>query len=293
MKFKRLILINISILVYIISILPLCNGFWGEGDCTKAHPLQIIDIPYDPDAEIQLDGIPSEPFWRSEQNRAGNLVIPLASNINSSNFFIVCLNSTFILSNDYIFILFQWDDNTTIPFGGDINDGLYICWNINVVNFSSYFINGMDTTNMGGGNVDCWSLNINQDSPPNGSSYFCQDLCFGDNGWYNPNLEFEDVSVAYNYIINQSYTVEMKRKITTADYEYDVQFNKAILYKFNLGIMDNGDHENHAISWTYALDLREPTKIISGFYMEYFILSISIILYFIFNIKYKNKIKFQ
>jgi hypothetical protein len=289
MKFKKLITTNLLILVCIILTIPFCKGFWGEGDCTKAHPLEYINIPNDPDAEIILDGVPSESFWRSERNKAGNLVIPLASNINKSNFFIVYLNSTFILSNDYIFILFEWDDNTTIPIGGSINDGLYICWNINVPNFSSYFINGMNTTHMGGGNVDCWSLNINQDSPQNGSSYFCQDLCFGDNGWYNPSLEFEDVLVAYNYVQNQSYTLEMKRKISTEDKEYDVQFNKKTLYKFNLGIMDNAEHEDHAISWTYALDLREP-KIISGFYIEYFILSMSIFLYLVFIIKYKNKI---
>jgi hypothetical protein len=255
--------------------LPPINGYWGKGDCTKAHPLQYVNVPTDPEAELQLDGVVSENFWRSDHNKAGNVVIPLASNINQSNFFIVYLNATFIFSKEYLLILFEWEDNTTMPIGGDINDGIFICWNINVVNFSAYYINGMETSNMGGGNVDCWSLNLNQDSPPNGSSYYCQDLCFGDNGWYNPNLEFEDVSVAYTYVENQSYTVEMMRKISTADKVYDVQFNQKIVYKFNLAIMDNGDHEDHALSWTYAFDLRSNV-VIQG-YLPNLIIVISVI----------------
>ena len=51
MKFNKLLLTNLSILAFIILIIPFSKGFWGEGDCTKAHPLQTIDIPYDPDAE--------------------------------------------------------------------------------------------------------------------------------------------------------------------------------------------------------------------------------------------------
>jgi hypothetical protein len=291
MKKKKSLIISFYVLLCVINILPFSIGHWGRGDCTKWHPLQFIDIPYDPDAEVNLDGLPIESFWRSEKNKRGNLIIPLASNINESDFFIVYLNATFILSDDYIFILFEWNDNTTIPIGGDISDGLYICWNINVLNFSAYFIYGMDTSHMGGGNVDCWSLNINQDSPPNGSSYFCQDLCFGDNGWYNPNLEFEDVLIAYTYVENQSYSLEMIRKIKTDDNEYDVQFDQKIVYKFNIAIMDNGDHEDHALSWTYAFDFRP--KIIYGYLPELTmvigIVSIAVIIKKI----YVNKLKIR
>ena len=292
MKNKKYLLISIYILICICYISPFSKGHPGLGDCSKYHSLQFIDIPYDPDAEINLDGIPSESFWRSEQNKAGNLIIPLASNINESNFFIVYLNATFILSEGYIFILFEWNDNTTIPIGGDLSDGLYICWNIDVANFSAYFINGMETSNMGSGNVDCWSLNLNQDSPPNGSSYFCQDLCFGDNGWYNPNLEYEDVSIAYTYIENQSYTLEMMREITTDDDEYDIQFNHHIIHKFNFAIMNNGDHEEHAVSWTYAFDFR-INKIIFGYSSELAFLICSIVVVIITKEVYFKRLKIR
>ena len=275
MKKSNLLSIILYIILFGTLYLPSINGYWGQGDCRNAHPLQFINIPTDPNAEIQLDGIASEPFWKSEQNEVGNLIIPLASNINSSNFHIVYLNATFILSNSYILILLEWADNSTMPIGGDISDGLYICWNIDVVNFSAFFIFGMETSHMGGGNVDCWSLNINQDCPPNGSSYFCQDLCFGDHGWYNPNVEFEDVSIAYNYVENKSYTVEMMRKISTDDIGYDVQLNQEIIHKFNMAIMDNGDHEDHALSWTYAFDFR--TEVVIQGYLPNLMLIFSVI----------------
>lgn len=290
MKKKNTILISGYLLLFVFNLSPLIRGYWGQGDCRDRHPLQFIDIPRDPKAEINLDGVPSESFWKSEENKAGNLIIPLASNINKSNFFIVYLNATFVLSNDYLLILFEWKDNTTMPIGGDTSDGLYICWNINVVNFSAYFVNGMDTSNMGGGNVDCWSLNLNQDSPPNGSSYYCQDLCFGDNGWYNPSLEFEDVSVAYTYVENQSYTLEMIRKISTDDQEYDVQFNRKIIHKFNIAIMNDGDHEEHALSWTYAFDLRSTARIF-GYLPQVIVLINLFLLIIIIKKVYRKKLK--
>ena len=47
------------------------------------------------------------------------------------------------------------------------------------------------------------------------------------------------------------------------------QFDEKKQYMFNMGIMNDGTHEDHAISWTYALDLTEEEnenkEVISGY----------------------------
>ncbi len=265
-NYYLLSILSIS-LCFLISI-PSTLGFWGYGDCTNYHGLTYIKPYLEDNAVINLDGVPSESFWteHSDSTKNGSLIIPLASKITETEFFIVYLDIVFVLSEEYLYILCSWEDNTTRPdLGGNYYDGLYFCWNINVPNFSAYFLGGMDTNEMGGGDVDCWDWRIMSSSPPNGTSNYCDDLCFGTYGWYDPFLESENVKVAYTYKANSSYTLEIERKLVTGE-DYDVQINKSQLYLFNMGIMQDGTHEDHAISWTYALDLRneEQTVIIFG-----------------------------
>jgi len=276
-----LILINIMIL----NIFPLVSAYPDEGDCKDYHTVINIIPYYEKEASIQLDGIPSENFWthHTNENQNGTLTIPLASE-GGMPLVVVYLNITFVLTEDYLYILCKWLDNSTRPnLGSNIYDGLYFCWNINVPNFSAYFPSGMSTLEMGGGDVDSWDWSCLSTSPPNGSSYYCRDRCFGTYGWYTPDLETEDVEVGYTYRTNISYTLEIKRKLITND-QYDVQFDQYKIYKFNMGIMDNGNHEDHLISWTHALDLRpfEQPESVNG-YLVIIIITFLAISVLIFN----------
>ncbi|MFW9938610.1 MAG: hypothetical protein ACFFD5_13265 [Candidatus Thorarchaeota archaeon] len=279
--------------IIILGILPQqISAYWGWGDCGESHGITYMKPYYEKNAVINLDGIPSEQFWSNPSNTNGSTTVALASEVGTPGFFIVYMNLSLVMNDNYLYILCQWLDNTTRPaLGGNYYDGLYFCWNINVPNFSAYFLGGMDTSEMGGGNVDCWDWTCLSSSPPNGSSYYCSDLCFGTTGWYNPSLETEDIQVGYNYVINHSYSLEMRRKLIDND-NYDVQFNGNKLYKFNMGIMNDGTHEDHAISWTYALDLRNEEKktLIDG-YLIYFVIVIGFISSFLLIIQKKYEIQ--
>lgn len=244
----------------ISTIIPVSTAFPPDGDCKDYHNVRYIIPYYEKSANINLDGIAYENFWRdhSNQQENGSSIIPLASESYGPNFMVVYLNITFVRTDTYLFILCEWLDNSTKPdLGTNIYDGLYFCWNINVPNFSAYFTSGMSTLEMGGGDVDSWDWSCLSLSPPNGSSYFCRDLCFGIYGWYDPSLETEDVEIAYTYRTDLSYTLEIKRKLITKDI-YDVQFDHSGVYKFNMGIMNDGTHEDHLISWTHALVIDIP-----------------------------------
>ena len=258
---KGTTLIFLFLIIFII-ISPSINGFPPDGDCKDYHKVVNIIPFYEKSASINLDGLANEDFWIDHTNKDenGSLIIPLASESYGPAFFVVYLNITFVLSDDYLFILCEWFDNSTKPdLGANIYDGLYLCWNINVPNFSAYFTSGMSTLDMGGGDVDSWDWSCLSSSPANGSTYYCRDRCFSTYGWYDSSLEPEDVRIAYTYRLNSSYTLELKRTLNTND-PYDVQFDQSKKYKFNMGIMNNGNHEDHAISWTYALDLSSHLK---------------------------------
>ena len=283
-----------------VNLASLSLAYPDEGDCATYHKVQKIIPYYEKDASIQLDGVPNEIFWTEHSNEEenGSLIIPLASEEGGAYQVVVYLNITFVRTDTELYILCQWFDNTTKPdLSSNIYDGLYFCWNINVPNFSAYFTSGMSTLDMGGGDVDSWDWNCLDTSPPNGSSYFCGDKCFGTYGWYNPNLETENVKIGYTYRINHSYTLEMRRDLITND-EYDIQFDKTQLYKFNMGLMNDGTHEDHAISWTYALDLKFDDvgqPLIDGYIISfvYMFMLISIIIYIKkhkFSLKIKNSL---
>ncbi len=264
-------------------------GWPGEGDCREKHGITVANISYDRAAIINLDGIPSEDFWKKEENQGAKIQIPLATNPNTPYFFVVYLNATFIQNDEFIYILCQWKDNTTKPNIGYLYDGIYFCWNIDCPNFSANFEYGMDTAEMGGGNVDSWDWDVNQATPPNGSSMDAGDFCFGEKGWYATNLETQDIQIAYTYVKDEYYTVEFKRKLVTDD-EYDVQFNEKKQYLFNMGIMNDGRHEDHAISWTYALDFNVVS--VNGYNVDLVLLT-SLITIFPIVIIMKRKVKLK
>jgi hypothetical protein len=239
----------------------------GDGDCQHYHGITTIDIPIDNSANIILDGKANEAFWSKPENQIGNLIIPLASIRMDSNppDLLIYMNATFVMNAEYLYILCKWEDNTTAP-EDYYADALLFCWNIDVVNFSAYYLSSMSTEHMGGGLIDSWKW-YHHSSISSGIPSLCVDDCFGDNGWVDPNPEVSQVYTAFTYVANESYTVELKRSLTTNE-EYDVQFNEKKDYLFNVAIYDNDLHENHAMSWTYSLNLTEetaPAPVIPGY----------------------------
>lgn len=254
LRIKALITIFLVIFSFTIINFPLANAYPGDGDCQNYHNITPIEVPIDNSANIILDGVPSEEFWSKSENQMGKVVIPLASIRYDSNppDLLIYMNATFIMNTNSLYILCEWMDNTTSA-EYYVADGILFCWNINVVNFSAYYPSGMSTEHMGGGRVDSWRW-YHYTSISSGIPTLCYDECFEDNGWVNPNPELSQVNAAFKAISNVSYTLEISRSLITNE-EYDVQFNQNKGYLFNMAIFDNDLHENHAISWTYSLDL--------------------------------------
>ena len=281
---------------------PLVTAYWGYGeDCREEHGINYIDIPHTSKASISLDGIPRETMWSNDKYNEGHIQVPLASDYYSSNFFIIYLDLVFIMDDDYIYILAKWEDTTTRPDDGTY-DGLAFCWNMDVPNFSAAFFPNMKTDMMGGGYVDSWMWKCRSTSPSNGSSYLLIDDCFGDSGWIHSSSDIDDVEIAYTYTLDKSYTLEIKRKLDTS-HQYDVNFLEEKLYFFNMAILDNGTMADHAISWTYALDLRKDkseeneegdnTNFISSFIFPYLIVGIILISSSLIILDNKKTIKLE
>lgn len=271
---KKKNFIFLIFLFFILSaIIPSSLGYYGDGDCGDYHTGQVIKLPYDPNANIQLDGIPSEAFWNDPSNIDGKTQI----NLSTIEHEIITLNITFIRNAEYLFILCKWPDYTTRP---AIKDAFYFCWNINVPNFTAFYPSTMETDHMGGGYIDSWSWSISDDEPVNQSDYYCNDDNFGPGGDETAH-DLNDIKVGYRTEQNSHYTLEMSRKLKTIDPENcDVQFSSSKRYQFNLGIINDSHHgEDHAISYTHALDIhfKGNDPIINGFPLISFIIGINII----------------
>jgi len=242
-------------ILLILSFIPNSTSYFGDGDCTSYHAGKIIKVPHDPNAIIQLDGLPNEEFWDDSDNSAGKTQI----NVSTTTREITTLNMTFVRNDSYLFILCEWNDNTTHP---AMRDGFYICWNINVPNFSAYYPGVMETDHMGGGYIDSWLWYINNLDPINDSNEYCTDKSFGPTGHTSENDQIT-IEIGYTTSVNSQYTIEMRRRLTTSDKTYDVQFDRTKNYEFNLGIINDTTltHE-HAISYTHSLEMNFP--IING-----------------------------
>ena len=90
------------------------------------------------------------------------------------------MNATFVMSSTHLYILCEWEDNTTIP-EDYVTDAVLFCWNMDVVNFSAYFPTGMSTAHMGGGRVDSWKWH-HHTTVSSGIPSLCIDDCFEDDG---------------------------------------------------------------------------------------------------------------
>jgi hypothetical protein len=282
--------LSISSIFFISFMADSSTAYPGEGDCSQYHGITYIDIPIDNDADILLDGAPSEPFWSNPANKDGVIAIPLAK-IQSGPEIpeIYTLNATFIMNNEYLYIFCKWNDNTPLYNYPPEKDGIAFCWDINTPNFTAYYAMDMNTRGMGNGSVDAWRWDYTDSLTP-GIIHLFGDDCFNEDGWIDGNPEANSIEAAFTST-SESYNLEFKRKLNTNE-QYDVQFTEKKLYKFNIAIFNDSHYEDHIISWTYALDLREEPKNISGFPIEYLLLFSSIFgLGFLLKNKKKTKIR--
>jgi hypothetical protein len=188
---------------------------------------------------------------------------------------ITTLNMSFVRNDGYLFISCEWEDITTLP---DERDGFYICWNINVPNFTSFFPSGMDTSHMGDGYIDSWTWYVQNGDPVNDSDEYCTDQSFGSTGDTGEHDEIT-VQIAYTTFTGSKYSIEICRKLTTADRALDVQFDTTKKYEFNLGIInDTETPSEHSISYTHALYISFSSNVaIPGFSIISLIIGIGFI----------------
>ncbi|TFF84062.1 MAG: hypothetical protein EU552_01680 [Promethearchaeota archaeon] len=275
--------------IIIVALLTLTSTFYifgvvaypGDGDCSTYHGITYIDVPIISNSEITLDGIPSEDFW-SEPTEILLAEIELPGVIPE----LYSLNISFVRNNEYLYIFCQWEDNSPRDDNPPEQDGIAFCWDIDTVNFSAYYVSDMNTIHMGNGSVDAWRW-FYQDIISPGEVHLCVDDCFNEDGWVQGNPEAKNIDVAFTND-SSSYKLEMRRKLNSNEI-YDVQFTEKKIYKFNIAVLNNDHDEKHAISWTYALDLRESEQIIWGFNFEMFISSLFILTFVIYIYMIKTK----
>lgn len=278
--------ILITFLICLTSSLYISNivAYPGDGDCSNHHGVTYINVPIDSKAEIVLDGVPSEEFWTTTADPTEVILAEIEPPGVIPELY--SLNISFVMNNEYLFVLCKWEDNTPLDDNPPEQDGIAFCWDISTINFSAYYVSDMNTLNMGNGSVDAWRW-IYQDTISPGEEHLCGDDCFNEDGWVQGNSEAKNIDVAFTNDSN-SYTLEMRRKINTNEI-YDVQFTQKKVYKFNIAVLNNDHDEEHAISWTYALDLREPEQNIWGYNPVIILFSISIMVSVIYLIKRKKK----
>ncbi len=275
----------IIILLIILILMPIweldeATAYWEPGgeDCMDEHGVGLILAEYVPDAEITLDGVSDEPAWAEAQE----FVIPTASRNDTASFFISYIYLKMIYCDEYIYVSARWNDSTLLS----PQDGISICWNINVEDFSAgMFLENpliMKTHNPGEV-VDNWLWSYSP-GRENGSQYKMFDQSFDHNGWRDRSEEDQDIDSAFTYgeLANgeEYYHVEMRRALITDDgEEYDVQFVENGDYYLTFAILDDTGGEDHAISYTWMASFseleteHEDEQVIMGYPLFIFILA--------------------
>jgi hypothetical protein len=283
--------LNSVILVVLIGLISSCfiinvNAYPGDGDCSDYHGITYIQVPVVSSTGAIIDGNPSEDFW--SENAVPTEVILASIEPHGVIPELYSLSISFVMNSQYLYILCQWGDNTPQYDFPPEKDGLDFCWDIDTVNFSAYYVSDMNTLHMGNGSIDAWRWTYDG-SIFSGEQHLCIDDCFDEDGWVQGNPEAKNIEVAFTNDSN-SYTLEMRRALNTNEI-YDVQFTEKKIYKFNLAIMNDSYGLDHAVSWTYALDLRETEQIITGVNLELFVILSSFLIVTIYILKLKKKLK--
>ncbi len=269
-------------------------GDWGrsDDDCSTNHGITRQYGRYIKSPNITIDGIesPSE-SWNQED--VYEYRIPMANNYYSNMHFKSYMFIKYIYDDVNLYIKARWNDSTPI----DRQDQLFLCWDINCTNFtvSQFLESGAMKTVEKGSRVDCWTwIRLSQ---KNGSQMNMFDGAYGNEGWLDIE-ESNDPIISFTsgiWINNEGYyQVELCRSFTTNEPNVDIQFEHNNTYRFSTGIGDSIGSSEHAISWTYELDL---TNSIDPSFIDYIpigigiasgviIFSIGMIFIFIYKIKY-------
>ena len=263
MKYK---LAKTIILTLTLSSLLIVNfqgsvkGDWGRSneDCSSYHGITRHYGRYIESPNITIDGIFSpDESWNNPD--VYEYIIPMANHYESTMRFKSYMHIKYIYDETSLYILACWNDSTPI----NRQDQLFICWNINCSNFTvSQFLesNAMKTTE-NGTRVDTWTwMKLSQ---ANGTQTNMFDGSYGSDGWLDIE-ENNDPIISYisgTWINNSGhYQVEIKRSLLTDEPDIDVQFEHNNTYRFSTGVGDSIGSNEHAISWTYELDLTNSTE---------------------------------
>lgn len=214
----------------------LAVGYWNDlnqADCEVCHNPGARFF-YAPSLGITVDGRRAEGAWN--YRRGTRLIVPVAYENGTFHQYV---EMAFARDNQYVYVTAKWRDDDV-----DMQDAFYICWNVNAENFTAAYYDGMEVA-AGAGWVDSWT--VIKGANLNGSEFRAGDDAFNASGWNQGDLENQDVKAA---LIHHDgiYQCEIKRRVTTWEPSFDVQFNQNRSYEFNIGVCDRLAHQNHYIS---------------------------------------------
>jgi hypothetical protein len=229
------------------------TGYWGEGnnDCITEHGITHHYATYNPLSNIIIDGIDDESAWNAPD--VYEYTIPMSNERSSPYFFVSYMYVKYIYDNSNLYIRAIWNDTSL-----DIHDMALFCWNINCSNYSSLMFaetNAMRTTSPGE-RVDSWQFVSNFRA--NGSTNFLLDASFDDEGWLpddNREVIFGFTYGTWRDGQSNHYQLEMRRSLITNEPDYDVSFIENTPVRFSTGVCNAMENQEHAISWTYDLNL--------------------------------------
>ena len=231
------------------------KGDWGisDDDCSTHHGITRHYGRYIKTPNITLDGIESQgESWNQED--VHEYRIPMTNHYESNMHFKSYMFIKYIYDNSSLYLKARWNDSTPI----DRQDQIFFCWNINCSNFtvSQFLESGAMKTVENGSRVDSWTwIRLSQN---NGSQMNMFDGGYGFDGWLDIE-ESNDPTISFTSGISINnegyYQVELYRSLTTNEPDVDIQFEHNNTYRFSTGMGDSIGSNEHAISWTYELDL--------------------------------------
>jgi len=255
-KSKSSLFLTLLLISSIIFNFPLqVKGDWGisDSDCSINHGITQHYGRYIKSPNITIDGIESyNESWN--QQDVHEYKIPMANNYDSNMRIKSYMFIKYIYDDSNLYIKARWNDSTPI----NRQDQLFLCWNMNCTDFtvSQFLESGAMQTSENGTRVDSWTwIRLSQ---TNGSQMNMFDTVYGNEGWLDieqsndPTISFTSGIWANN---EGYYQIELNRSFITDEPDYDVQFEHNNTYRFSTGIGDSIGSVEHAISWTYELDL--------------------------------------
>jgi hypothetical protein len=224
---------------------------------------------------ITCDGVANEIAWSLPD--VYTYTIPLTSIVvpGSAEKIYSTMYMKYIWDNTSLYILARWNDTTLT-----MQDLALFCWNINCSNYSAFMFtqaNGMETPNPGE-LVNSWEWAYNDEA--NESQGQLIDLTMNNTGFMPPdpsNVKFGMTYGTWNSSMNE-FQLEMCRSLVTeGSGSLDCTFTPNVPIRFAVGICAGYTSQNHAISWTYDLNLthdpqpdsyvpyKPPTNQIAGY----------------------------